>query len=123
MHCTQKVYNPIRVVLLYIRARDKVELLLELFYSYSDLKTSCNLKVESYVLGLQAWETASRKPERTVHCREWLQPNCCWIVGIFLLLESPWAHIGGLESLMTLTVLSTDMAGTIPFLTYINSVT
>ena len=77
MHWTPKVYNPIRAVLSYIRARDKVELLLELFYPYADLNASCNLKVESYVLGLQVWETALRKPERTVHCREWLQPNCC----------------------------------------------
>ena len=38
------------------------------------------------------------------------------MAGILLLPECPLAHIGGLESLMTMTSLFTDSAGNIPFL-------
>ena len=48
------------------------------------------------------------------HCREWLQPNGCQIVEVFFSFSSvPRAQeftFGGLEPLMTLTSLFTDMA-------------
>ena len=56
------------------------------------------------------------------HSREWLQSDGYQMPGI-LLLECPQdsgTHIGGLESLMSVTSLFTDMAGNIPFLTNIH---
>ena len=46
-------------------------------------------------------------------------PDSCQIIGIFLQPECPegsGSQMGGLQSLMTMTPLFTDVAGNIPFL-------
>ena len=48
----------------------------------------------------------------SAHHSEWLQPKSCPIAGTVF----PPGFPGGLEPLMTVTSLFTDMAGNIPFL-------
>ena len=55
----------------------------------------------------------------SAHLRAWLQPEGCLISQVFSFLNAHRAQIftfGGLEWLLTLTSLLTDMAGNTPFL-------
>ena len=55
----------------------------------------------------------------SAHLRAWLQPEGCLISQVFSFLNAHRAQIftfGGLEWLLTLTSLLTDMAGNMPFL-------